>query len=159
MPALSDHGSPARRFPALLAGVLGLLVALPVAAEPPLRKIGEMELSLLGLSATVQPENPVVPKNVASAVRIVVRAGERELSASETADFLGAGFEVQAELSGPGLTQTLSLPDRQPGDPLPADPFLLNFPALPTSATTASPTCASSRAVRPFSTSSRRGCR
>ncbi len=132
VPAVRARG-PHRWLTASLLALLASLWALPAHAEPTLRKIGEMELSLLGLSAGVDPEAPVVPKNVASAVRVVVRAGARELSASEVADFLGAGFEVRAELSGPGLTATLSLPDRDPGDPLPADPFLLHFPPLPTS--------------------------
>ena len=116
---------------------MGLVLLLswasaPSSAQTPLRKIGELELAVRGLSATVEPENPVVPKNVASAVRVVVRAGDRELTTAEAAEFLGPAFEVQGELSGPGLTATLSLPQREPGDPLPADPFLLHFPPLPT---------------------------
>jgi hypothetical protein len=65
---------------ALLAAVLACLSAAVAEAQAPLRKIGEMELSLLGVSATVDPLAPVVPKNIASAVRIVVRAGTTELS-------------------------------------------------------------------------------
>src|SRR6185503_18239540 len=76
----------------------------------PLRKIGEMELSLLGVSATVDPLNPVVPKNIASGVRIVVSAGGQQLTLGDVARFLGAGFEVQAELSGPGFAGVVSLP-------------------------------------------------
>ena len=50
-------------------------------AQGPSRKIGELELQLLGIQATVDPANPTVPKNVASGVRIVVTAGGRTLDA------------------------------------------------------------------------------
>jgi hypothetical protein len=96
----------------------------------PYRKIGEMELKLLGLSATVDPVRPVVPKNVPSAVRIVVRAGSAELPLSEALRFLGPNLTVHADLSGPGLRETLSLPVLTAGDPLSDDPLLLALPGL-----------------------------
>jgi hypothetical protein len=102
-----------------------------VSAQGP-RKIGELELQLLGVSAAVEPVNPTVPKNTASAVRIVVRAGGSELSAGDVARFLGAGFRVEAQLSGPGLAAALFIPQDLPADTLPADPLLLPIPALTT---------------------------
>jgi hypothetical protein len=112
------------------AATLAGLAPSPLEAQAPLRKIGEMELSLLGVSATVEPLEPVVPKNIASAVRIVVRAGTTELSTGDLARFLGPDFAVKGELSGPGLTSTVTLPDLEEGEPLPADPLLLPLPAL-----------------------------
>jgi hypothetical protein len=46
----------------------------PSAAQSPERKIAEMELLLLGISATIEPVNPVIPKNTDAGVRIVVRS-------------------------------------------------------------------------------------
>jgi hypothetical protein len=43
----------------------------PLAAQAPERKIAEMELLLLGVSATVEPVHPVIPKNTDAGVRIV----------------------------------------------------------------------------------------
>ena len=70
---------------------LNVLGAASATAQAPLRKIGEMEVALVGLRATVDPAAPVVPKHTASGVRIVVQAGARELSAGEVARFFGAG--------------------------------------------------------------------
>lgn len=122
------HQRAARPLAAALA--VFVLGAQPASGQAPVRKIGEMELSLLGVSASVDPPRPVVPKNVESGVRIVVRAGGQELPLADVARFLGAGFEVAGELSGPGLRETVSLPRRAAGDPLPADPLLLPLPAL-----------------------------
>ncbi len=110
--------------------LLAFAVAGTALAQAPLQKVAELRLSLVGVSATVDPLRPVVPKNIASAVRIVVRAGGSELSAADVARFLGAGFEVEAELSGPGLRETLTLPHLAPGESRPADPLLLPLPAL-----------------------------
>ncbi len=113
-----------------IAGV-GLLAALlstlPAFAQTP-RKIGELQLSLVGLSARLDPPNPAVPKNTAAGVRVVVEAGGRALDGAEVAAFLDSGFEVQAELSGPGLTTTLTLPG--PEAPATSDPLILPLPAL-----------------------------
>ncbi|MGE0454288.1 MAG: carboxypeptidase regulatory-like domain-containing protein [Vicinamibacteria bacterium] len=122
-----------RGHPRIVA--LGLASALLVGAPPlaqaqAFRKIGELELRLLGVQASVDPSSLSVPKNVASAVRVVVRAGDAELPASEVARFLGAGFRVEGELSGPGLHQTLSLPDPLADEPAASDPLLLPLPAL-----------------------------
>jgi hypothetical protein len=112
---------------------MGALIALsvPAVAQPiAYRKIGEMELKLLGLSATVDPPHPVVPKNIPSAVRIVVKAGSAELPLADALRFLGPGLRVRGDASGPGLRETLSLPLLTAGDPPPADPFLLSLPGL-----------------------------
>jgi len=115
--------------------MVGLVVAgfwsVPAAAQAPLRKIGEMEVALVGLHATVDPVNPTVPKNTASAVRVVVKAGDQELSATDVASFFGAGFQVQGLLSGPGLPTAVDLPHLGPGESLPADRLLLPLPPLP----------------------------
>jgi hypothetical protein len=58
--------------PLALVLILGALAA-PEAQS--LRKIGEMELSLVGLSATVDGARPAIPKNVSSGVKIKISAG------------------------------------------------------------------------------------
>jgi hypothetical protein len=99
-------------------------------AQAPLRKIGELELSLAGLVARLDPAEPAVPKNTAAGVRVVVEAGGRELGAEEVRAFLGGEFFVEAELSGPGLPRTITIPDLAGGEPVPADPLVLPTPAL-----------------------------
>ena len=76
------------------------LAPASVSAQAPLRKIGELELAIRGLSATVEPETPVVPRNVASAVRVVVRAGALELTAAEALVALEADLLQGVELRG-----------------------------------------------------------
>ncbi len=127
------HGQPADL---LRVGAWFVLVAAfaasraSAATEPPFRKLGELELRLAGVSATAEPATLVVPKNLASGVRVVVRAGGVALSPEEIARFVGGAFEVQGELSGPGLDTTLSLP--QPGEAAPLDPLLIHVPPLST---------------------------
>src|SRR5512138_3516412 len=111
-----------------LAG--GLVVSTGAASAAPRYRIGELELAVLGVSATVDPLEPVVPKNTAAAVRIVVKSGDSELSAADVARFVGGDFEVQGELSGPGLVQTVSLPQDLPADLRPSDPLLLPLPPI-----------------------------
>jgi hypothetical protein len=117
----------ARASRAALVAVLA--TASPALAQAPLRQIGQMKLSVLGVSATVDPLNPTVPKNIEAGVRIVVSVGGAPASLPDAARFFGVGFTIQGELSGPGLTetQTLSTSLESP------DPFVLRLPALPTS--------------------------
>ncbi len=117
-----------RRLCAVLCGVALFLTAWPCRAQSPLRKLGEMEVSLFGLRAQVDPERPVVPRNVGAAVRLAVRAGDQELTAGQVIELFGAGVRVEAELSGPGLSGAVSLPPA--GAALPGDPLLLPIPAL-----------------------------
>ena len=84
--------------PALACGlsVFALVFASTAArARTEERKLAEMELLLLGVSATVEPENPVIPKNTEAGVRIVLKAGERELSLAEAAAFFGGSDELE----------------------------------------------------------------
>ena len=113
--------------------LLGGTAPSPSAAQAPERKLAEMELLLLGVSATVEPVNPVIPKNMDAGVRIVVRAGGRELSLAEASAFFGVGFWVEGELAGSALEKTETLSSRGAGGTLSADPLLLPIPALPTS--------------------------
>ncbi len=115
-------------YAVLMASSL-LTFAMAVSIEAQQRKLAEFDIPLLGISATVEPANPVIPKNVASAVRIVIRAGTQQLSVQEAAQFLGQGIKAQAELSGPGLGQTITLPFQE-GETGPSDPLLLPIPPL-----------------------------
>jgi len=116
---------------AVTALASGLLPA-PAAAQAPLRKIGEMELQLAGLGASLDPVNPVVPKNTPAGVQVIVRAGGRQLTASEVEGLVGGVFFIEAELNGPGLPRTITIPDLENGEPLPADPLILPLPGLST---------------------------
>ncbi|PYQ20146.1 MAG: hypothetical protein DMF81_19565 [Acidobacteria bacterium] len=51
---------------------------------------------------------------------------------ADVARFVGAGFTAQAELAGPGLSETLTLPALAEGEAAPADPLLLPLPPLAT---------------------------
>ena len=115
------------------ASVAGLALSWLLSAQPAqaqFRKIGEMELRLSGLSATVENAEPVVPKNTPGGIRILVRAGGVDLSIADLSRFLGQDFSVQGELSGPGLSQPMTLPALQPGQDLPADPLILSTPPV-----------------------------
>ena len=95
-------------------------------AQTSLRKIGELELQVQGISATVQPANPTIPKNTPAGVRIVVSTPSGTLTSDDVAKFVGGSFEVHGELSGPGLSGTITLPFIDPnggGTPIvdPAD--------------------------------------
>jgi hypothetical protein len=113
---------------ALAASIAGAQSSSPAA----LRKIGELELQVQGISATVQPANPTIPKNTAAGVKIVVSTPSGTLTSADVAKFLGGSFEVHGELSGPGLTGTITLPfiDPNGGSTPIVDPLLLPIPAL-----------------------------
>src|SRR5687768_94666 len=97
-----------RGFPPVLRSVhlavaLSLLGSAPALAQAPVRKLGQLRLAVVGVTATLDPLEPVVPKNTASAVRIVVKSGETPMTAGDLATFLGTSvFKVEALLSGPG---------------------------------------------------------
>ena len=96
------------RFRSILLGWCALVAwSATGTAETPPRKIGELELTLGGLSATVTPANPVIPKNLAGGVQVVVRSGGSTLSAAQVAQLLGGPFTVQGVYSGPGLPQAV----------------------------------------------------
>ncbi len=98
-----------------------------LSAQTAPRKIGELELTLGGLAATVTPANPVIPKNLQGGVQIVVRSGGTALTAAQVAQFLGGPFQVQGVYSGPGLPQAVDVPAA--GSPS-SDPLVLVLPAV-----------------------------
>src|SRR6185295_11068077 len=108
---------------AIAAVVLGSSVPAPAATVA--RSLTELQVALYGLSAGVEPARPIVPKQTASGIRIVVKAAGKTLSSAEVARLLGGPFGVQAELSGPGLTGALSLPITGAGAIPSADPLIL----------------------------------
>jgi hypothetical protein len=113
--------------------LLQLLAVSAVArAQAPLRKIGELELSVLGLTATPSPLNATVPKNTPSGIRVVVTGGAGPVSTADLTRFLGVDVQVQAELSGAGLSGIVTLGSHVPGEALTADPLLLRLPAITT---------------------------
>ncbi|HET8775704.1 MAG TPA: carboxypeptidase regulatory-like domain-containing protein [Thermoanaerobaculia bacterium] len=105
---------------------LALLFATPLAAQ--YRKIGELDLFLRGVSATADQTEVTVPKNTMSGVRVTVRSGSSVLAPAEITRFVGGSFRIEGELSGPGLRETITLPD--PDAPASPDPLLLTIPSL-----------------------------
>lgn len=81
-----------------------------VPLRPVPRRLTQFRLAIHGLQATIDPLAPLVPKGVASGVRIIVRAGGQDLSLEQARGALGPGFSVHAELAGPSLSQTVTLP-------------------------------------------------
>src|SRR5690242_10517441 len=114
-----------RRVIIAIAAILLLTGAWPARAQQ--RRLAEFDVPVLGVSGTVEPSAPVFPKNVASAVRVVLKSGTQELSQADVRAFIGAGSVAKAELSGPGVGQTLTLPLP---DIAPSDPLFLPIPAL-----------------------------
>lgn len=110
--------------------VLALFAIADRSLASPLPPLSSFDITLSGLTATVDPQEPTIPKNTASAVRILVRAGTRTLTTSELRSFLGGPFQVHAELGGPGLDRVVTLPLLGPSDPPPEDPLLLAIPPL-----------------------------
>jgi protocatechuate 3,4-dioxygenase beta subunit len=109
--------------------VLALLFTSPLAAQ--LRKIGELDLFLRGVSATADQDEVTVPKNTMSGVRVTVRSGGSVLAPADVQRFVGGPFRIEGELSGPGLRETITLP--QADVPVSADPLLLTIPSLTSS--------------------------
>lgn len=96
-------------LPALTIAMAWLAAAGSSSAQTPLRKIGEMELKLVGLNAAIDPEHPVIPKNTRAGVAVVVQAGGVGLPAAEVSRLLGGAFSIEAQLTGPGLAAPKAL--------------------------------------------------
>ena len=101
-----------RRFVVLAGLACFTLGSAPTRTDRLVRKIGSMKLLYAGLSATVDPPSPVVPKNTPAGVRIVVTAGGEELSAAAAVRFFGGSFLVEGDLSGPALPGARTLRSR-----------------------------------------------
>lgn len=95
--------------------MLSVFAGTSVLAQTPPRKIGELELTLGGISATVTPSNPTIPKNIASGVQIVVTSGGATLTPAQVSQFLGGPFQIAGVLSGPGLAQPVNVPQAGSG--------------------------------------------
>ncbi|WP_291983730.1 carboxypeptidase regulatory-like domain-containing protein [Luteitalea sp.] len=108
---------------------MALLVAVaPAAQAQALRKLGDMQLRLVGLTAAVDPLNPTVPRNIASGVRIRVQGGGQTLTPADAVRLLGP-FELAGELSGPGLGATVTLREAVTASTTAPD-LILPLPAL-----------------------------
>lgn len=109
--------------------LLGTLLAEPSFPQTPQVKIGSLDLTIGGVQATVTPAKPVIPKNIASGVQVVVTQNGQSLSAAQVAQYLGGPFQLQAEYSGPGLTQTVEVPQSAE----PQNSLIIDLPAVATS--------------------------
>jgi hypothetical protein len=110
---------------------LALVLVGSASAQFKPRKLGELELVLSGISATVDPIKVTVPKNTASGVRISIRGGAGDVTIAEAERFLGGPFAIEGDLAGPGLLAPVRLP--QADAPNNGDPLLLHIPPLPQS--------------------------
>lgn len=110
---------------------LALFAASTASAQFKPRKLGELELLLSGLSATVDPVKVTVPKNTASGVRVNIRGGAGDVSIAEAERFFGGPFTIEGDLAGPGLIAPVRLP--QADAPNNGDPLIVHIPPLPQS--------------------------
>jgi hypothetical protein len=99
-----------------------------LAAQSAPSKIGSLDLTIGGFQATVTPPQPTIPKNVASGVEIVVTQNGTTLTPAQVAQYLGGPFQLTGQYSGPGLTQTIDVP-QTPADP---NSLIINLPAVST---------------------------
>jgi hypothetical protein len=99
------------------------------AAQTAQVKIGSLDLTIGGLQATVTPASPVIPKNIASGVQVVVTQNGQQLTPAAVAQYLGGNFQLAGEYSGPGLTQTVDVPQSTPA----TNSLILDLPAVNTS--------------------------
>ncbi|MFP5246820.1 MAG: hypothetical protein ACLGH0_09005, partial [Thermoanaerobaculia bacterium] len=113
-----------------LLAFVALFLALAASAQLRPRKLGELELVLSGLSATVDPLQVTVPKNTASGVRVSIRNGAGDVTLPEAERLLGGTFTIEGDLAGPGLPVPVRLP--QADAPI-TDRLLVNIPPLPQS--------------------------
>jgi hypothetical protein len=63
--------------------------ASSISAQTPLRKIGEMDLSIVGVSAIVDPPRLTVPKNIPTGLPITVRGGTNPVAPGLLTQLLG----------------------------------------------------------------------
>jgi Bacterial Ig-like domain/Carboxypeptidase regulatory-like domain/Bacterial Ig domain len=108
--------------------MLAMVCAKPSLPQTPQVKIGSLDLTIGGVQATVTPTKPVIPKNIASGVQVVVTQNGQQLSAAQVARYLGGPFQLAAEFSGPGLTQTIEVPQT----PAAPNSLIINLPAVTT---------------------------
>src|SRR6266403_26514 len=108
--------------------LVAFLLASVSFAQTPQTKIGSLDLRIGGIQATVTPASPVIPKNIASGVQVVVTQNGKQLTPAQIAQFLGGPFQLVGEYSGPRLTQTIEVPQSPP----PPNSLLVNLPAVTT---------------------------
>ena len=97
-----------------MVSFLAVVFAGNSSSQTPQVKIGSLDLTIGGIQATVTPAKPVIPKNIASGVQIVVTQNGQQLTAAQIAQYLGGAFHIVGEYSGPGLTQTVEFPPAPP---------------------------------------------
>jgi len=105
--------------------LVAFLLASVSFAQTQQTKIGSLDLRIGGIQATVTPAQPVIPKNIASGVQVVVTQNGQLMSAAAIAQYLGGAFQIVGEYSGPGLTQTVDVPQTPPT----TNSLIVNLPA------------------------------
>jgi hypothetical protein len=88
--------------------------------------IAQADLTVGGLAASVTPAQPVIPVNVSSGVQVNVTLNGQAVTATQVAQYLGGNFQVEGEFSGPGLAQSISVPQSPPA----VNSLVLDLPAV-----------------------------
>ncbi len=114
-----------RAVSALLSAII-LAAVVPTRAQTTQVKIGQLDLTVGGLSAAVTPAQPVIPVNVSSGVQVNVTLNGQSLTPTAIAQYLGGNFQIQGEYSGPGLSQTIDVPQSPPA----VNSLVLDLPAV-----------------------------
>ena len=113
------------RWAFFTCALLGLAPAR-IQAQTTQAKIGQLDLQIGGLQATVTPAQPTIPKNIASGVQIAVTLNGQALDGNAVAQYLGGSFQIEGEYSGPGLSQTVDVPQSPPT----ANSLIVTLPAV-----------------------------
>src|ERR1700682_1806571 len=112
----------------VVAGLAALVFSGSAFGQTQPVKIGSLDLTIGGLQASVTPAVPVIPKNIASGVQVVVKQNGQQLTGANVAQYLGGPFKLVGEYSGPGLTQTVEVPLSA----APANSLIIDLPAATT---------------------------
>jgi hypothetical protein len=104
-----------------------LLVPAGLGAQSTLVKIGSVHTPFVRLSARIELWELTVERDAPAQLPIVALVGDGERLPDSDAVVMLKGMHIEAELSGPGLSEPLMLPGRVPP---PSDPLVLKIPAL-----------------------------
>jgi hypothetical protein len=103
-----------------------LTALLPAWTQTTPTTIGQLDLTIGGIAASVTPAQPVIPKNVSSGVQVNVTLGGQTLTPAAVAQYLGGNFQIEGEYSGPGLSQTANVSQTTPNN----SSLVLDLPAV-----------------------------
>jgi large repetitive protein len=111
-----------------VAALWALLVVsvLPAWTQSTQVMIAQLDLRVGGLAASVTPAQPVIPVNVSSGVQVNVTLNGQAVTATQVAQYLGGSFQIEGEFSGPGLSQSVTVPQSPPA----VNSLVLDLPSV-----------------------------